>query len=145
MMDELPYLSRRVCGDPRMHGVACSRMMEVDSIESLVREEDVMHATIRRYEAIDQTRISELVEKAEACLIPRMSKLPGFIAYYLIEGCNGVVTSVNFFDTAAHAEESSHVVSDWLREEMLKPALPNPAQVTFGEVVAQETRVLVEA
>ena len=103
-----------------------------------------MHVTIRRYDAIDRTRISELVEETEVCLIPRMSKLPGFIGYYLIEAGNGVVASINFFDTAAHAEESSRVVCDWLREKRLKTALPNPAHVTFGEVVARETRTLVE-
>jgi hypothetical protein len=43
-----------------------------------------MYGTIRRYEAIDQTRTSELVKKADETLVPRLSKLPGFSGYYLI-------------------------------------------------------------
>jgi hypothetical protein len=104
-----------------------------------------MHATIRRHEAIDQTRTSELVKKAEDVLVPRLSKLPGFNGYYLIEADNGVMSSVGFFDTAEDAEESTRVASDWVREEKLESALPNPPKITSGVVVMHTTRELVEA
>jgi hypothetical protein len=104
-----------------------------------------MHATIRRYEAIDQARTSELVKKAEDGLLPRLSELPGFSGYYLIEAGNGVLSSVGFFDTEAHAEDSTRVASNWVREEKLETALPNPPKVTSGRVVVQETRELVQA
>jgi hypothetical protein len=104
-----------------------------------------MHATIRRYEAIDQARTSELVKKAEDGLLPRLSELPGFNGYYLIEAGNGVLSSVGFFDTEAHAEESTRVASNWVREEKLETALPNPPKVTSGRVVVQQTRELVQA
>ena len=58
-----------------------------------------MFGTIRRYEAIDQNRTNELVKKAEDTLLPRLSELPGFNGYYLIEAGNGVIRSVGFFDT----------------------------------------------
>jgi hypothetical protein len=105
----------------------------------------MMHATIRRYEAIDQTRTAELVKKAEDNLLPRLSELPGFSGYYLIEAGNGVISSVGFFDTAEHAEESTRVASNWVREENLEKALPNPPKITSGPVVVHETRELVEA
>jgi hypothetical protein len=104
-----------------------------------------MHATIRRYEAIDQTRISELVKKAEDSLLPRLSELPGFNSYYLIEAGNGVISSVGFFDTAEQAEESTRVASNWVREENFETALPNPPKTTSGQVVVHKTRELVEA
>ena len=104
-----------------------------------------MHATIRRYEAIDQTRSNELVTKAEETLLPRLSKLPGFNGYYLIEAGNGVFSSVGFFDTAAHAEESTRVASTWVREENLEKALPNSPKITGGKVVVHNTRELVTA
>ena len=104
-----------------------------------------MHATIRRYEAIDQARTSELVKKAEDGLLPRLSELPGFSGYYLIEAGNGVLSSVGFFDTEAHAEESTRVASNWVREEKLETALPNPPKTTSGQVVVHKTRELVEA
>jgi hypothetical protein len=104
-----------------------------------------MHATIRRYEGIDQARTSELVKKAEDSLLPRLSELPGFSGYYLIEADNGVMSSVGFFDTAAQAGESTRVASTWVREEKLETALPNPPRITSGEVVAHRTRELVQA
>jgi hypothetical protein len=104
-----------------------------------------MYATIRRYEAIDQTRTSELVKKADETLVPRLSKLPGFSGYHLIEAGNGVMSSVGFFDTAAQADESTRVASNWVREEKLETALPNPPKVTAGEVVVHKTRELVGA
>jgi hypothetical protein len=39
-----------------------------------------MHATIRRYKAIDMTRTAELVKKAQDSLLPRLSGMPGFLA-----------------------------------------------------------------
>jgi len=104
-----------------------------------------MHATIRRYEAFDQTRTSELVKKAEDNLAPRLSELPGFNGYYLIDAGNGVLSSVSVFDTAAQAEESTRVASSWLREDKLETAVPNPPKITSGEVVLQKTRELIEA
>ena len=104
-----------------------------------------MHATIRRYDAIDQTRSNELVKKAEETLLPRLSKLPGFNGYYLIEAGNGVFSSVGLFDTAAHAEESTRVASTWVREENLEKVLPNSPKITGGKVVVQSTRELVTA
>jgi hypothetical protein len=101
-----------------------------------------MHATIRRYEAIDQSRTSELIQKAETTLLPRLSELPGFNGYYLIEAGNGVFSSVGLFDTAAHAEESTRVASTWVRDEKFDKALPNPPKITGGKVVVHKTREL---
>ena len=102
-----------------------------------------MHATIRRYDAVDQTRISELVKKAEDNFAPRLSELPGFNGYYLIDAGNGVLSSVSVFDTAAHAEESTRVASTWVREEKLETAIPNPPKITNGKVLVHKTRELV--
>ena len=104
-----------------------------------------MFATIRRYEAIDQSRASELVKQADETLVPSLSELPGFGGYYLIDAGNGVMTSIGFFDTAAHTDESSRLVSNWVREQKLETALPNPPKITSGEVVVQKTRELVQA
>ncbi len=104
-----------------------------------------MFGTIRRYEAIDKTHTNELFKKAEDTLLPRLTELPGFNGYYVIDAGNGVVNTVSFFDTEAHAEESTRVAVDWVREEKLETALPNPPKMTIGEVVVYKTRELVEA
>jgi hypothetical protein len=104
-----------------------------------------MHATIRRYESIDQSRTSELVQKADETLLPTLSELPGFNGYSLIDTGNGVMTSVGFFDTQEQADESTRVAGSWLREQNLETALPNPPKITSGKVVVNKMRELVKA
>jgi hypothetical protein len=104
-----------------------------------------MFATIRRYEAIEPGRTSELVKKADETLLPSLTELPGFSGYSLIEAGNGVMSSISFFDTAAHADESSRLASNWVREQKLETALPNPPKITSGEVVVHKTSELVQA
>jgi hypothetical protein len=104
-----------------------------------------MFATIRRYEAVDQGRISELVKTADETLVPSLTELPGFSGYFLIDAGDGVVSSIGLFDTAAHADESTRLASNWVREQKLETALPKPPMITSGEVVAHKTRELVKA
>jgi hypothetical protein len=104
-----------------------------------------MHATIRRYEGVDQSRTDELIKKVDEELVPRLSKMEGFGGYYLIEAGNGVVSSVSFFDTSAQADESSQVAAAWVRDGSLEKAIPNPPKVTAGEVVVLKTTSLARA
>ena len=104
-----------------------------------------MHATIRRYESIDQSRKSELVKKVDENLLPTLSELPGFNGYFLVDAGDGIMTSVGFFDTAAQADESTRITGSWLREQQLERALPNAPKITTGDVVVHETRELVKA
>ena len=104
-----------------------------------------MFATVRRYEAIDQARTSELVKKHDETLLSSLSELPGFSGYHLIEAGNGVLSSISFYDTAEHADESTRLASNWVREQKLETALPNPPKITSGEVVVHKTSELVQA
>jgi hypothetical protein len=104
-----------------------------------------MHATVRRYEGVDQSRTDELAKKVDEILLPRLSKLPGFEGYYLIEAGNGVMSSIGLFDTSAHADESTRIAATWVREEKLETALPNPPKITGGEVIAHKTNELGRA
>ena len=102
-----------------------------------------MHATIRRYEGIDQGRIEELTRKVDETLMPRLSEVPGFKSYYLIEADKGAMSSIGFFDTREQANESTRVAERWVREEKLDTVLPNPPRVTDGEVIVERTKELV--
>jgi hypothetical protein len=97
-----------------------------------------MHATIRRYEGIDQARTDELTRKVGETLIPRLSKVDGFRGYYLIEADDGVMSSVDFFETLEQADESTRIASNWVRDEKLETTLPNPPKVTGGEVIVKK-------
>ena len=97
-----------------------------------------MHTTVRRYEGIDQTRKSELAKKVNENLLPRLSKLPGFNGYYLIDAETDVMSSISFFDTSAQADESTRFVASWLREEKLENVVPNSPKITDGEVLVHK-------
>jgi hypothetical protein len=100
-----------------------------------------MHAIVRRYEGIDTKRTDELKRKVDESLTPRLKKLDGFNGYFLIEADNGVMSTVNFFDTSSHADESTRVVAEWLREEKLDTVVPNPPKITGGKVIVDEMKV----
>jgi len=100
-----------------------------------------MHAIVRRYEGIDTKRTDELKRKVDESLTARLKKLDGFSGFYLIEADNGVMSSVNFFDTSSHADESTRVVAEWLREEKLDTVVPNPPKITGGKVIVDEMKV----
>ncbi|MFL5468167.1 MAG: hypothetical protein ACJ8AE_00050 [Gemmatimonadaceae bacterium] len=102
-----------------------------------------MYATHRRYEGIDQSRIEELSRKVNDSLIPKLSKLPGFNGYFLIEAGEGVVKSTTFFDTSSQAEDSTRVAAEWMQEEKLEKLVPNAPKVTVRKVIAHETKAPV--
>jgi hypothetical protein len=104
-----------------------------------------MYATVRRYEGIDKARTDEVTKKVGESLMPRLSKLPGFGGYFVIDAGEGVMTSINLFDTPAQAHESTRVAATWIREENLETALPNTPKITAGEVVAHETNGAFQA
>ena len=104
-----------------------------------------MHAIIRRYDGVDQNRTTELTNKVNETLVPKLNKLPGFKGYYLIDAGNGVFSSLGLFETPEQGMESTKLVTTWLREEKLDTILPNEPKITSGKIVAHSDRVLVTA
>ena len=104
-----------------------------------------MHATIRRYDGVDQNRTDELTRKVNENLVPELEKLPGFKGYFLVEDTNGVFTSLGLFETPEQGKESSKFVATWIRDAKLDSIIPNEPKITSGRVVAKSNRVLVAA
>jgi hypothetical protein len=104
-----------------------------------------MHATIRRYDGVDQNRSVELTRKANETLLPKLEKLPGFLGYYLVEAGNGVFASLSLFETPEQGLESTTIVATWIRDEKFDAIIPNKPMITSGEVVVHSDRVLVAA
>ena len=104
-----------------------------------------MHATIRRYDGVDQNRTTELTGKVNETLVPKLRTLPGFKGYFLIEAGNGVFSSLGLFETPEQSMESTKFVTTWIREEKLDTILPNEPKITSGQIVAHSDRVLVAA
>jgi hypothetical protein len=100
-----------------------------------------MHATIRRFEGVDMTRMNEVAGKVNETLIPQLRELPGFTGYFLIEADNGIQSSLSLFETREQADESTKVVTKWISDENFSRAIPNPPKITSGKVVAHSKDV----
>ena len=92
-----------------------------------------MYATIRMYEGV--TDSSELGRRVNEGFVPIISEMPGFVDYYFVDAGGGVMISLSVFEDQAGAEESNSRAVDWVQQNV-DSLIPNPPQVTDGEVVA---------
>ncbi|MET9763299.1 hypothetical protein ABZ016_30365 [Streptomyces sp. NPDC006372] len=93
-----------------------------------------MHAVIRRYEGV--TDPAEAGRRVNEGFVPLLQQVPGFVAYYWVDAGGGVMVSTSVFQDRAGAEESTQRAGGFVRDRLAE-LLPNPPQVTAGEVVAQ--------
>ncbi len=89
-----------------------------------------MYASVRTYD--DPSLAAALAARADEVRAV-ISAIPGFRAYYLVEG-DGSTVSVTVCDDQAGAEESTRVAAGWLRENMPDLGLA-PPNVVAGPVV----------
>ena len=104
-----------------------------------------MHATIRRYDGVNENRVAELTRKVNETLVPKLKELPGFGGYWLVDAGNGIFSSMSLFETTEQGKESTKLVAAWVRDEKLNEMIPNEPKVTSGEVIVRSDGVLVAA
>lgn len=92
-----------------------------------------MHVSIRRYEGLDPGSVDEIVKRAGEGFVPIVSGGAGFAGYYLIDAGGGVVATISVFESEAAAEESNQAAASWVKENLAE-LVPNPPQITAGEV-----------
>jgi hypothetical protein len=92
-----------------------------------------MYTVVRRYDGV--TDPAEAGRRVREGFIQLIREVPGFVAYYWVDAGGGVMVSTSVFENQAGAEESTKRAADFVREN-LASLLPNPPQVTAGEVVA---------
>ncbi|MDX2731279.1 MULTISPECIES: hypothetical protein [unclassified Streptomyces] len=92
-----------------------------------------MYAVVRRYEGV--TDPAEAGRQVNEGFLPLLRQVQGFVAYYWVDTGGGVMVSMSVFQDPAGAEESTDRAGEFVRER-LGSLLPNPPQVTAGEVVA---------
>ena len=96
-----------------------------------------MYATVRRYEGV--TNPSEAARWKNEGFVSLISQIRGFVAYYWVDAGSGVMISTSVFQDQASAEESNRRAADYVRQNLVS-VLPNPPQVTAGEVVAYKAQ-----
>jgi hypothetical protein len=92
-----------------------------------------MYVAVRRYEGVsDPQKVAQLVNEG---FIPIISEMPGLVAYYNVYAGDGVMVSSSVFEHKDAEEQSNFRAGEFVAEH-LAPLLPNPPQVTAGEVDA---------
>src|SRR5215217_8768708 len=95
-----------------------------------------MYVAVRRYEGVrDSQKVAQLVDED---FIPIISEMPGFVAYYFVDAGDRVMVSTSVFEHKEAEEQSNWRAGQFVaqREASL---LPNPPQITAGEVVAHKS------
>jgi hypothetical protein len=94
--------------------------------------------SIRRYET-DPGMAGQIVQEVKSRFEPMIARSPGFIAYYIVDSRNGVITSISVFSSRAEAVESNRMAADFIRQN-IPHLLPNAPEVTEGDVVEYHVR-----
>src|ERR671915_2475185 len=93
-----------------------------------------MYIAVRRYEGVsDPQKVAQVAQD----FVRIISEMPGFVAHYFVDAGDGVMVATSVFEHKDAEEQSTFVAGEFVAEH-LSPLLPNPPQITAGEVVAYQ-------
>jgi hypothetical protein len=99
-----------------------------------------MYASVRQYTITSgHAKVDEATREAQAGLGPIISKAPGFVAYYVLDGGHNVVAAISLFDNKAAADTADRMVADWIKKHLTQ-FVASPPAVLEGEVIAQQAK-----
>ena len=94
-----------------------------------------MYVAVRRYEGV--TDPEEAGRITREVFVPVIREMPGFVGYYDVDAGDGVMVSISVFEHKEAEEQSTFKARDFVAKD-LEPLLPNPPQVTAGEVLTYQ-------
>ncbi len=88
-----------------------------------------MYIAIRKYttEFPDQ-----VIDKIQTGFVPIISKVDGFISYYVVPINNNQVIAVNLFDSEFHGQQSNDLAKAWI-DENIAYLYSAPVEIMQGE------------
>jgi|SRR5579862_9929517 quinol monooxygenase YgiN len=92
-----------------------------------------MYAAIRQAKA-RPGRAEELASRIKEGVIPLVSDVPGFMAYYVVYAPDDTLTAISVFNNVEAAEESNTRALAWI-EKNLGPLLSGPVTAVAGPVI----------
>jgi hypothetical protein len=96
-----------------------------------------MYASVRRYQTSPGAAV-EIAQRVNQGFVPIISKAPGFVAYYVVDGGNDVVASISVFQDEAGAVESNRMAAGWIKENIASLFVGSPV-ITAGAVTVHKT------
>ena len=95
-----------------------------------------MRASVHTYRVTDADALVELIQEE---FVERVKTIEGLVAYYVIDGGDGTVTSITLGDTEEAVEASAADSQDWIVERATHLVEGAP-DVTAGEVRVRTER-----
>ena len=92
-----------------------------------------MYITIRS-RRVTSGSVDELMRKLDQGFMPLISAASGYVAYYVIDSGDGMVSAISIFEDEATALASNQLAENWVREN-LGPMVPGLAEVISGRVL----------
>lgn len=96
-----------------------------------------MYGAIRTYRVTDAGEIARRVKDEFIALV---QTVPGFVAYYVIDGGDGTLSSITIGEDSDGVEESTLRASEWIREAGLDSLIESGPEVVAGEITVEQAR-----
>jgi len=93
-----------------------------------------MYAVLRRYN-VNRGAVDQILQRVNDGFVPQISKARGFVAYYVVNSGDGLV-SVSVFEDKQGADDSNRVASEWVRQN-LHGLITTAPVIISGDVAAQ--------
>ena len=91
-----------------------------------------MYSSLRYY-SIDPDTYADVGKTFMQGFVNQLCRSPGFRAYCLSDGGDGVIFTLSVFETQAQVEESNTMARLWV-EKALKDKVLEPPRITLGRV-----------
>src|SRR5687768_18576520 len=98
-----------------------------------MRRGGAMYVSIRQYNG---RNVAEFSRRAQEGFVPLVRQVPGFLAWYLVDGGGGALFTITLCEDQAGAEASVSAAADWVPANVADLVERSPA-VIHGEVRAQ--------
>ena len=93
-----------------------------------------MYVVIRKFSAMRS--VPEAARRAESGIGQILKQSPGFVAYYVFDGGNGVGGSVTLFEDRGKANAANEKALAWIRGSLFDLIEGDP-EINAGEVLAE--------
>ena len=92
-----------------------------------------MYVSIRQYNG---RNVAEFTRRVREGIVPLVRQLPGFLAWYLVDGGGGALFTITICEERAGVEASVSAAADWVEDNVADLVEGSPAVIN-GEVRAQ--------
>ena len=84
-----------------------------------------MYAAIRRYR-IAPDRATEAIQHIMEDFVPVIRHSKGLLGYYVLDAGDGIIASINIFETQEQAEKSNTVAAEWMKQSLVAGIVSRP-------------------